>query len=513
LAIEVIDITKEQFRRLAIKGETHFSDFKAKAIAPAKLTRTLSAFANADGGELYVGIEDLKNGKFSWAGFPSVEDANGHIQAIEGLFPLGAFFRYTFLRSDAFNGLVLQCEIDKTQDIGVASDGRAYLRRGAQNLPQTTEDQLNRLKYSKGIISYEDHPVNTPVQGVTQSNAIASFMEDVVPAAEPEAWLRKQRLLIDDKPTVCGLVLFSDEPQIDLPKATIKVYRYKTSAPAGTRDTLAFDPLSIEGNAYAQIYAAVDKTREITEEIPLLGQAGLEKIEYPTEAIHEIITNAVIHRDYSVNDDVHIRVFDNRIEITSPGALPGHVTAENILDERFARNPKVVRLLNKHKNPPNKDVGEGLNTAFEAMRKLKLKDPIIQQKDSSVVVTLKHEKLGTPEQIIVEYLKHHIEIKQLNGSGYLLHRFREHRETHLSENDRPRPHRASPRSSSEQDGLCPRPELPKMIAAARFIDTARTHKDADCCYGVSFPHVPGGIAAGDTLDEAIVQAAEVLAFA
>jgi len=118
----------------------------------------------------------------------------------------------------------------------------------------------------------------------------------------------------------------------------------------------------------------------------------------------------VIHRDYSINDDIHVRIFDNRIEVQSPGTLPGHVTVNNILNERAARNPKVVRLLNKFRNPPNKDVGEGLNTAFEAMRNLKLKDPTIEVSENGVLVTLRHEKLGTPEQIIVEYLGEHDEI-------------------------------------------------------------------------------------------------------
>jgi ATP-dependent DNA helicase RecG len=64
---------------------------------------------------------------------------------------------------------------------------------------------------------------------------------------------------------------------------------------------------------------------------------------------------------------VHIRIFDNRIDVESPGRLPAHITPENILKERFARNPTLVRLINKFPNPPNKDVGEGLNTAFAAM--------------------------------------------------------------------------------------------------------------------------------------------------
>lgn len=137
---------------------------------------------------------------------------------------------------------------------------------------------------------------------------------------------------------------------------------------------------------------------------------GLANVTYPETAIHEIVTNGVLHRDYSIADDVHIKIFDNRVEVLSPGTLPGHVTPENILNERFARNASIVRLINKFPNPPNKDVGEGLNTAFQAMREMKLKDPVIVQEGGYVKVTLRHEPLATPEEIILDYLRTHGEI-------------------------------------------------------------------------------------------------------
>jgi len=65
-------------------------------------------------------------------------------------------------------------------------------------------------------------------------------------------------------------------------------------------------------------------------------------VTYPHETLHEIITNAVLHRDYSIPVDVHVRIYDDRIEVESPGRLPGHVTKQNILDEQSARNPKIV---------------------------------------------------------------------------------------------------------------------------------------------------------------------------
>jgi len=136
----------------------------------------------------------------------------------------------------------------------------------------------------------------------------------------------------------------------------------------------------------------------------------LEKVEYPDEALHEVLTNAVLHRDYSIPADVQVRIYDNRVEIESPGKLAGHITLKNILTEQFARNPKLVRMVNKFPNPPNKDVGEGLNTTFEAMEKLRLKPPIIEERDNSVLVVLRHESLGSPEQLVMDYLKEHKEI-------------------------------------------------------------------------------------------------------
>ena len=69
-----------------------------------------------------------------------------------------------------------------------------------------------------------------------------------------------------------------------------------------------------------------------------------------------------------------------------------------------------MKLINKYRNPPNKDVGEGLNTAFEAIRQLKLKDPIIEQREGCVRATLRHERLATAEEVICDFLRHHDEI-------------------------------------------------------------------------------------------------------
>lgn len=423
MPIEVSDITAVAVQRLLASEEGHFLDLKAREIQPGKLTKAMSAFANADGGELFIGIsEDSSGGPRAWNGFDNPEAANGHLGAFDQLFPLGQYFAYEFLRSSDSHGVVLKATILKTPDIRRASDGIVYVRRGAQSLPYTDSARLEQLQRAKGITSQERATVAVPADLISNSVTILEFMLEVVPTAEPAAWLRKQLLIVDDKPTVGGLVLFAEEPQTVLPKAAVKIYRYKTTGQQGTRETLSSDPETIEGPLYAQIYAAVRRTQEIVQEIPVLGSTGLEAVQYPPETLHEIITNALLHRDYAVQDDVHVRIFDNRVEVESPGRLPAHVTPRNILSERFARNPSIVRLVNKFPNPPNKDVGEGLNTAFEAMKALRLREPSVQETDSGVLVEIRHERLASPEEQIVEYLQGHDEIsnrqaREVTGIG------------------------------------------------------------------------------------------------
>ncbi|HEY8022903.1 MAG TPA: ATP-binding protein [Thermoanaerobaculia bacterium] len=253
--------------------------------------------------------------------------------------------------------------------------------------------------------------VNVDPVVVSNSTVTLRFLLSVVPTAEPETWLRKQLLLDRDKPTVAAVLLFAEDPQAILPKRCgIKILRYKTTERIGSRETMAFDPLTIEGCLYDQILAAVKETVRVVEDVQVLGPSGLEAITYPHETLHEIITNAVLHRDYSIAADIQIRIYDNRIEVESPGRLPGHVTPENILNEQFARNGTIVRLINKFPDPPNKDVGEGLVTAFRAMHALRLKDPLIRENGASVTVEIRHERLASPEEAILAYLGRHPEV-------------------------------------------------------------------------------------------------------
>jgi ATP-dependent DNA helicase RecG len=157
MAFEHKRIDASEVARILKFDEGHYLDVKRIDVRPGKLTETVSAFANTAGGELFVGIgeEQAKEGHF-WESFTNFEAANSHIQAIEGMSPLGNHYRAAFLSSEGQQGYVLHILVFKTRDIIKASNGHAYVRRNAQNQRVLGEDGLHRLRLDKGVVSFED---------------------------------------------------------------------------------------------------------------------------------------------------------------------------------------------------------------------------------------------------------------------------------------------------------------------------------------------------------------------
>jgi ATP-dependent DNA helicase RecG len=129
-----------------------------------------------------------------------------------------------------------------------------------------------------------------------------------------------------------------------------------------------------------------------------LAKSGFSTIHrYPERVVKEAITNAVIHRDYRMNHDVHVRIFDNRIEVLSPGLLPGRITPATIhRTKSFARNPLLASNLREFPEPPNVDAGEGVRMMFSVMRASNLYPPqyreLSEQAQSAVQVALLNEE-------------------------------------------------------------------------------------------------------------------------
>lgn len=405
------------------RDESHFYDISRKQISGVNIQKKCSAFANADGGEFNIGIIDKKDSVKPndilerWDGFANEEEANATIQNITQHIKPGIEninLEFLKIKNKETKGIVLVIRIEKSQSVQRTSEDKVWVRRGAQCL-EFKGKQITDLELSKGAQSYEEHPVDDyALEELYKSQHLQNFLTGYSPKTPPDIFIKKQRLqkrVSDaDKVIYAGILLYDDNPPAALPnKCAVKISRYDTSELIPSRDHLKTQETA-EYCLIEQINKSIETIRLMVESVPIIGKGGLEKAKYPPEAIKEILVNAIIHRDYNISDDVQVFVFNNRIEVHSPGALPGNITIDNILDERFARNPKIVRLLNKYPEPPNKDIGEGLNTAFQKMEEVRLKPPQIKVVGNKVIVILPHETLASPETQIWEYLQKNPEI-------------------------------------------------------------------------------------------------------
>ena len=361
---------------------------------------------------MFVGIGDESESDRLSGLFKNPEEANDCIQSVYSCFSDGQeYLDCSFLEFEGI-GFAIHFTIQKTPFVVETAAGNVYKRQNAADREVKSAQDRQMLDLEKGVRSFEDRPTEIEKSEIMDSQSLTEFLAHLVPTADPDGFLLKERLVAPktDNMRVCGVLLFDENPQSVIPHSGVKIYRYKTLSDEGEREDLDSQPETVEGNLYNVIFKAVERTKEIVESIPIMSDKGLKEVKYPEEAIHEIICNAVLHRDYSINDYVHVRIFDNRIEVESPGKLAGPVTVSNILKQRFARNKKLVRLIAKFPKPPNKDVGEGLNTAFQSMQKLNLGKPKIENRSASVLVALKHEPLASKEEIIRDYLKRRGEI-------------------------------------------------------------------------------------------------------
>jgi len=405
---DITDITDIEAVSLCSKQEDHFFDKKAMEISGKKIQKIACAFANADGGSFVVGIKDDKeecDPNKRWDGAPSIEDFNFVFQSINEVSP-SVDWNFIFARCDSKIGYILIVNIEKSSFVHKTSDDKVYQRFSAQSLPLTSE-QVIELTYAKGTASFEDQTIkDAEPEEITDSKHISEFLQQVSPKTDPLDFIINQNLM-DRKswePRCAGILLFNDNPSAVLPrKCAVKISRYETNQDL-EREYLK-EQYTVEGPIYILINETVSKITEIMSSVSIWANGKLKRVSYPPEAIWEIIVNSIIHRDYSISDDVQVLIYNNRIEVISPGKLPGYVTVDNILDARYSRNSKIVRILNRYKNPPNKDMGEGLNTAFEKMKEWKLKNPEILEVGNYIKVIIPHTSLAKPEEIIVEFLE------------------------------------------------------------------------------------------------------------
>jgi ATP-dependent DNA helicase RecG len=226
-------------------------------------------------------------------------------------------------------------------------DGRYVVRDGPRNRPlQATE--IHQLMLRRGTIPFETQPPAGATLDDLDWERIGQYANrlDQLGQIGPKDLLKRRACLVETEghasPTSAGLLLFGHHPSLRVPGAEITAVRYP-----GSKMGDEFVRQDIQGPLPDQIRKAEAFLRaNVPRQTVLEGLTHKESPAFPDQVLREVVVNAVAHRDYRIEgESIQIFVFSDRIRVYSPGKLPGHVTVENIVQERFSRNPIIVQVL------------------------------------------------------------------------------------------------------------------------------------------------------------------------
>lgn len=280
-------------------------------------------------------------------------------------------------------------------------DGRYIGRDGHHNSPLPPR-LLYKLLTERDAIQFESRLVAEAGLEDLDSDAILSYAHtvgNITPVNLEKAldFLVKRGCLkrVDDslKLTYASLLLFGSHPQQWLPNATILAGRFPGVAMSDT-----YVKRDIYGNLPAQLAQAEEFIRaNLNTVVRMAGLTRQETLEYPFEAVRELLVNAVAHRDYNLQgDNIHLNVYADRLVVTSPGTLSGPVTLENLLEARFARNAIISQVLSDLGYVER--LGYGLDRVLDATRNEGLLPPQFEEIAGTFRVTLFGRQSGATKE-------------------------------------------------------------------------------------------------------------------
>ncbi|MBZ0286815.1 MAG: putative DNA binding domain-containing protein [Anaerolineae bacterium] len=380
------------------EGRGTQTDWFSEQVAHETLAETLTAMANSQGGTLILGVTGIGN----VAGIRNVSNAVDQMLhaalSIEPplIIPLPQVMR--------INGkAIIIAQIPAGMPHVYCIDGRYLHRQGNENTPLKARD-LRRLIIERGEASFEIELVRgASLDDIDWDKAktYATGLSGIGETSVEQILVKRGCLAEKDGspyPTNAGILLFGKDPQRFLRGADITAARFASENMSDT-----FSRQDILGTLPEQIRRAemflVDHLRKDVQ----LGQtmARAEQFEYPLEAARELVVNAVAHRDYQISGDgIRLFIFNNRMEVTSPGSLPGPVTIDNIKDERFSRNPAIVQVLSDMGFIER--LGYGVDRVIDLMRQQNLSAPEFEEKAGGFRVILRNQMPDTqpePDQI------------------------------------------------------------------------------------------------------------------
>ncbi|EEH67995.1 MULTISPECIES: ATP-binding protein [Acinetobacter] len=362
-----------------------------KDIKPTKIAEELIGMLNADGGILVFGVSD-----------------KGEIQDLKSLGNLDAYRRLIFdfidppctieleeINIDEKLIFLFHVEQELERVFCRKDNEKVYLRVSDQNR-ELDRDRVRKLEYDKMIRRFEEEVISEFDTDDLDEQLLLAYQEKLNYKGSYLDLLNKRHLL-NKKEDVCSfkkaaILLFSKDPEKYIPSASVRYVRYQgVQAKVGEEHNVIKDE-RFENN----IPRLIDELRLFLKTsfrdyyfLDIKEGKFIKVPEYPEDAWLEGIVNALCHRSYNIQGNpIYIKHFDDRIEISNSGPLPAQVTIDNIKTERFARNPRIARVL--------EDLGyvrqlnEGVSRIYESMEKSMLSLPEYKERNGNVFLTLKN---------------------------------------------------------------------------------------------------------------------------
>jgi ATP-dependent DNA helicase RecG len=388
-------LTPEAFEQLIGQREGETLDFKREMPSSSDLAKLITAFYNTRGGTIVFGVEDDTRRLVGVASSQGVE--TGIINIIRDRCSLDVMPSIEFVSYQGMEFVVVTCPQGTSKPYLVSGETRPYVRVGSNNR-EAQDEEVRRLYIEGSDGGFE----SLPCRGVTMTNLSEALIAAYVRWREKtsgkalrlsqEEVLRSLGCLVEQGeawvPTNAGVMLFAEDPQRFVGQAEVSCVRFK-----GTDVVSYVDRRDLRGplnrlvdDAEELIYRHMKVGRRIE------GFVGVEYREYPREAVREVIVNAVVHRDYGRRGQ-HIRIFmfDDRIEVYSPGTLPPGASLEKMRrlePQSVLRNPIIVGVFRDLGSQYIERLGTGIRRIALAMEAHGLPRPHFEEGGSEFRVTL-----------------------------------------------------------------------------------------------------------------------------
>ena len=346
-------MNKEEFEQMLIENENKDLDFKLELSDSKKIAQLVTAFYNSRGGKIIIGVDNNK--KLIGIKEPQKTE-HKFIQIIRHWCKLDKEPEIEFVKYGGKDFIVIDCPKGKDTPYFVRGEHAPRVRVGSSNMPANKEE-ISRL-YREGSSKSQDiYPVENATLDDLNLDMIKNYFKESklteqLNDAHFHKLLKKENFVADINnklvPTVAGIALFGKHPSLELPHTIIRADRYK-----GLDVSMWIDRADIEGNIFDLVDTAEKfMLKNIRTAYTPKGFNIDIKTEYPIEALKEAIINAVVHRDYDNRESILIKMFDDRIEIWSPGELLRPLTISQLNDLTYSpkgRNKTIIDVFSRKK--------------------------------------------------------------------------------------------------------------------------------------------------------------------